>query len=154
MGCFTISFAALVAYLPTFESNLVKWGLFIPFAGASLLLLSSVFAGQPRLKLTKQGFESQMFFLTNRVQWIDIAEMKEYIWREDRILGWNYVQGQVRKSSGFNRNWSGFDESLSNLSTLKFDEFRDLMFSYWEHAKKAQALELSKQATNPRLKTD
>jgi hypothetical protein len=162
VGCYALFMAilcvTLLIFLPTLEFDFLKY-LISLFALASLVLFVSVLKGQPRLTLTPQGFEVQAFFFVRRVRWLDIAEIKEdsYYengWNKDRFLELNYVKGREPKGSWFNRKRFGYDDWLSNWSTLKSDEFRDLVISYWGHAKQAQALELSKQVLNPRLKTD
>jgi hypothetical protein len=59
--------------------------------------------------------------------------------RESRV-GKNRIIGL--KSSAMTRRIWGFDERLPNLSTLRFDKFRDLVFQYWQYAKQNQAREI------------
>ncbi len=130
----------------------LKWSFVVFCIGIGLWFLSDVFIGNPYLKITVQGIETRRFFRTRKIRWLDIARFYEP--NRKHALGFVYVQDRTPKPSAFNRNFFGYDDTVVNSSTLKFDEFRDLVISYWTSAKQIQALELSKQTLNPRLKAD
>jgi hypothetical protein len=127
----------------------LRLGVFILLVAFAMLWTTSILAGQPYLKLTTQSIESRAFWFTHCTKWTDIVEIKEYAPYNELCI--NYVK-QTRFK--IRRNGIGFDNILGNKTALQFEEFRDLVISYWKHAKKAQALQLSKQAINPSLKTD
>ena len=50
-------------------------------------MLASVFIGKPYTKIRVYGLESQIFFRPRLSKWLDIAEMKEYINQNNRMIG-------------------------------------------------------------------
>jgi hypothetical protein len=126
---------------PRSEPLWIRWGGFTFLAGFSLFWISSLLTGQPCVKLTPQVLEFRAFWITRRTKWIDITEFEDFRAPRGRVLGMNYVNG---KKSKMRREGKNFDVIFGNETILKFDEFRNLLFSYWEHAKQTQAHELPK----------
>jgi hypothetical protein len=156
MGSYPLALATCFVLVMPYvaEPIWLKWGIVLFFVAIGMWFLTDVLVGHPYLKFTAQGIETRTLFRTRKIRWLDIARTGIYERKGTHFVGFNYIQGQAPKNTSLNRNLFGYDDTFANSSTLKFDEFRDLMFSYWEHAKQTQALELSKQAINPRLKTD
>jgi hypothetical protein len=126
------------SYLPIY----LRWGVFGFCAAVGMFFLVSVLFSKSYIKLMPQMLEFRMFFSTRQLRWLDFVEMKESRVGRNRMIGLNYVQGRELKSSAMTRRIWGFDENLLNISTLRFDKFRDLVFQYWQHAKQNQAQEI------------
>jgi Bacterial PH domain len=155
LGLFLLVVAIGYALMPNIVPYAwLRWGIFVFFLANSSWFLLDVLIGHPYLKLADEGIETRTLFRTRKIRWLDIASMGAYEKKGNRFLGFNYIQGRAPKNTSFNRNLFGYDDTFANSSTLKFEKFRYLVISYWQHAKQAQALELSKEAINPRLKTD
>jgi hypothetical protein len=137
--------AAFYIWIPNsrrvFIPMYVRWGFFGLFAAVGMFFLVSVLFGKSYIKLMPHALEFRMFFSIRQIRWLDFAEMKEHRIGRNRMIGLNYVRREL-KSSAMTRHIWGFDENLTNSSTLKFDKFRDLVFQYWQHAKQNQAQEI------------
>jgi rhomboid protease GluP len=134
-----------IAYgvFPILPSLLLRWGIGMVCLASGMFLLTGVLIGKPLVKVMAQGLEIKMFFNSRLIKWLDIAEMKEYTNQNNKMIGVNYIPGRALKSSPTNRRLSGFDDTIANTSTLKFERFRDLVMQYWQQAKENQAREIS-----------
>jgi membrane associated rhomboid family serine protease len=143
MGIVVLTAGIAYGLFPIVPSLLLRWGIGVVFSGVGMFILVGILIGKPYVKMMALGLETKMVGRSRLIKWLDIAEVKEYTNQNNKMIGVNYLPGRALKSSPTNRRLSGFDDTIANTSTLKFEKFRDLVMQYWQQAKDFQAREVS-----------
>jgi rhomboid protease GluP len=143
LGIAVLTTGIACGVFPILPSLLLRWGIGTVFSGVGMFMLVGILIGKPYVKVMAQGLETKMLGRSRLIKWLDIAEIKEYTNQNNKMIGVNYSPGRALKSSPTNRRLSGFDDTIANTSTLKFEKFRDLVMQYWQQAKENQAREIS-----------